>query len=73
MRNLIPSWVRVLLVFFLIFIGIEYFCEETHAYVMQPYIFPMEERVDALKMIYQHRKAKGRLIELHVVDKHCQD
>lgn len=55
------------------FIGIEYFCEETQAYVMQPYIFPMEERVDALKMIYQHRKAKGRLIELHVVDKHCQD
>mgnify|MGYP003404117158 FL=1 len=55
------------------FIGIEYFCEETHAYVMQPYIFPMEERVDALKMIYQHKKAKGRLIELHVIEKHCQD
>lgn len=40
MRNLIPSWVRVLLVFFLIFIGIEYFFEsgDRPAFMQEPLI-----------------------------------
>ncbi|WP_046743159.1 cbb3-type cytochrome c oxidase N-terminal domain-containing protein [Kordia zhangzhouensis] len=40
MRNLIPSWVRVLVVFFLVFIGIEYFIDsgDRPAFVAEPMI-----------------------------------
>ncbi|WP_420570871.1 cbb3-type cytochrome c oxidase N-terminal domain-containing protein [Kordia sp.] len=40
MRNFIPSWVRVLTVFFLIFIGIEYFVEsgDRPAFMAEPMI-----------------------------------
>ncbi|WP_046758995.1 cbb3-type cytochrome c oxidase N-terminal domain-containing protein [Kordia jejudonensis] len=40
MRNLIPSWVRVLVIFFLLFIGIEYFVEsgDRPAFMAEPMI-----------------------------------
>ena len=40
MRNLIPSWVRVLVVFFLVFIGIEYFIDsgDRPAFMAEPMI-----------------------------------
>ena len=40
MRNLIPSWVRVLIIFFLLFIGIEYFIEsgDRPAFIENPMI-----------------------------------
>lgn len=40
MRNLIPSWVRVLVIFFLIFIGIEYFIDsgDRPAFMAEPMV-----------------------------------
>ena len=40
MRNIIPSWVRVLVIFFLLFIGIEYFIEsgDRPAFIENPMI-----------------------------------
>ena len=40
MRNLIPSWVRVLVIFFLLFIGIEYFAAsgDRPAFLEEPLI-----------------------------------
>ncbi|QHI37832.1 Cbb3-type cytochrome c oxidase subunit CcoP [Kordia antarctica] len=40
MRNLIPSWVRVLVIFFLLFIGVEYFVEsgDRPAFIEEPLI-----------------------------------
>ncbi len=40
MRNLIPSWVRVLVIFFLIFIGIEYFIDsgDRPAFIAEPMV-----------------------------------
>ena len=40
MRNLIPSWLRVIIIFFLIFGGIEYFVDsgDRPAYMAEPLI-----------------------------------
>ena len=40
MRNLIPSWVRILVIFFLLFIGVEYFVEsgDRPAFIEEPLI-----------------------------------
>ena len=40
MRNLIPSWVRVLVIFFLLFLGVEYFVEsgDRPAFIAEPRI-----------------------------------